>query len=206
MNSTGEAMKYSEEILNRTRHALRSGDKRAARVSLRSLLSTRVAAFHHARALGRLAEYAAYLYVALVIDLDDDERESIEAAELAYAGLSESIETDGLYEITRQRVLLLHKFTDYLADSWMELFAKRYRESDRIRARNLALESFEQMQLADVHDLEQRFGKQRVDADEGLNDACNTIHLPAPPTREMLEGAALMHRAFHAYLKTKYSL
>jgi hypothetical protein len=70
----------------------------------------------------------------------------------------------------------------------------------------VALDALARMLLADARDLERQFGKQRLDEDEELNDACNAILLPAPPSDEELTGATVMHGAFHAYLRTKYSL
>jgi hypothetical protein len=108
--------------------------------------------------------------------------------------------------LIRRRVFLLDRFADYLADAWVEAFMKEYREERLLQARGVALDALARMLLADVHDLERQFGKQRVDADEELNDACNAIHLPAPPSGEELAGAAVMHGAFYAYLRAKHSL
>jgi hypothetical protein len=199
--------KRLEGLLDETRFRLRGNDSRATRRALRSLLDEGARAYPPARALDRLAEYAAYLYMALYTNLDDDEERGIEAAELAYVGLAESMQRypGELYEITRHRILLLHRFADYLADSWMEVFMKKYKESHLLQARSLALDSLTRMLLADLNDLDRAFPA-RVDADDALNDLCNTIHLPEPPSDRDLADAALMHKVFHAYLKVKHAL
>jgi hypothetical protein len=194
-------------LLDEVRLHLRGGDNHAVNRSLRALLSGRAPAYHHARTLERLAEYASYLYMALFLDLDDDEAQGIEAAELAYAGLAESMlrYPEGLYEITRHRIFLLHHFADYLADCWMDVFMKAYKRDHLLYARNRALDTMKLMLLSDMRDLERAFAE-RVDADGELNDICNTIHFPEPPTDSELAGAAYMHKMFHAYLKAKHGL
>jgi hypothetical protein len=195
-------------LLDSARHGTREGDRKATSIALRALLVGRLAAYRAARALDRLGEYAAYLYAALVLGLDEEEEESIEAAELASAGLSEAVVAapSGAYELLRKRIFLLHHFPDYLADSWTTTFTREAREERLLEARSLALDFFTLMQLADVDLLEQRFGRRRVDDDEALNGACNELSLPSAPSREELLNATRMHEIFFTSLKTKHAL
>jgi hypothetical protein len=197
-------MNNTERLLDRLRLPLQGKERQHL---LRSLIAGRLPAYRHARALHRLAEYATYLAVALYIGMDDDEKESIEVAELAYAALTESMQqgTGEPYEMIRHRILLLHRFADYLTDSWMEVFMKKYKESHLLQARSLALDSLVWMQLADARDLDRDF-REQFDADDALNAICNTIHLPESPSEQELSDASLMHKVFHAYLKVKYAL
>ena len=97
----------------------------------------------------------------------------------------------------------MHYFADYLTDSLIEVFLKKYRESNLLDARNLALESIERMQLSDIFFMEQNFGE-RIDRDEQLTDVSNTIDLAPNLTDQELEEAQLMHRVLYAYLNAKY--
>jgi hypothetical protein len=195
-------------LLDKARHGMREGNRKATAVALRALLDGRIPAYRTSRALDRLGEYAAYLYAALVLGLDDEEEDSIEVAELAYTGLSEAATNDPAhaYELLRKRVFLLHHFPDYLADAWSATFTRKTREGRLLEARALALEALARMQLADVDTLEQRFGKRRVDDDEALNNTCNELDLSSIPSRDELSDATLMHEIFFTSLRDKHAL
>ena len=139
------------------------------------------------------------------LDRQKEEEESIELAELAYLGISESISTvpTHIYESLKKRIILMHYFSDYFTDSLIEVFLKKYRENNLLEARNLALESIERMQLFDIFLIEQNFDD-RIDRDEQLTDVCNDIELAPNLTDEELTEAQLMHQVLYAYLKAKY--
>ena len=143
------------------------------------------------------------LYKILLLELDEEEEESIELAELAYLGFSERIACDpeNLYDRVKKRIILMHYFADYFTDSMIEV--KKYRENNLLEARKLALESLERMQLFDILFMEQNFGN-RIDRDEQLADVSNGIELAPNLSDQELEEAQLMHRVLYAYLKAKY--
>lgn len=198
-------MSKLNEILDQSLLHSASGDRKALRSLLKKVIPDRLSYFHECRGLSRQEEYADMLYKILLLELDEEEEESIELAELAYLGISESIASnpDNLYECVKKRIILMHYFADYLTDSLIEVFLKKYRESNLLDARNLALESIERMQLSDIFFMEQNFGE-RIDRDEQLTDVSNTIDLAPNLTDQELEEAQLMHRVLYAYLKAKY--
>lgn len=182
-----------------------SGDRKALRSLLKKVIPDRHRYYHESRAITRQEEYADMLYKILLLELDEEEEESIELAELAYLGFSERIARDpeNLYDRVKKRVILMHYFADYFTDSMMEVFLKEYRESNLLEARKLALESLERMQLFDIFFMEQNFGN-RIDRDEQLADVSNGIELAPDLSDGELEEARLMHRVLYAYLKAKY--
>jgi len=97
----------------------------------------------------------------------------------------------------------MHYFADYLTDCLIEVFLKKYRETNLLEARNLALESIAKMQLADIFYLEQHFNTQ-MDQDEQLNDICNTIEISPNLSEAELAEAQLMHKVLYTYLRIKY--
>lgn len=198
-------MSKLNEILDQSLLHSASGDRKALRSLLKKVIPDRLSYFHECRGLSRQEEYADMLYKILLLELDEEEEESIELAELAYLGISESITSnpENLYERVKKRIILMHYFADYLTDSLIEVFLKKYRESNLLDARNLALESIERMQLSDIFFMEQNFGE-RIDRDEQLTDVSNTIDLAPNLTDQELEEAQLMHRVLYAYLNAKY--
>lgn len=189
-----------ESLLHSTR-----GDRKALRLLLKKVIPDRFHYYHESRDITRQEDYADLLYKILLLELDEEEEESIELAELAYLGISESISTAPThrYESIKKRVILMHYFADYFTDSLIEVFLKKYRENNLLEARNLALESIERMQLFDIFFMEQNFGD-RIDRDEQLTDVCNNIELAPNLTDEELTEAQLMHQVLYAYLKAKY--
>ena len=178
-----------------------SGDRKALRLLLKKVIPDRCHDYHESRAITRQEEYADMLYKILLLELDEEEEESIELAELAYLGFSERIACDpeNLYDRVKKRIILMHYFTD----SMIEVFLKKYRENNLLEARKLALESLERMQLFDILFMEQNFGN-RIDRDEQLADVSNGIELAPNLSDQELEEAQLMHRVLYAYLKAKY--
>ena len=194
-----------EEFLAQARQHHERGDRRGLRALLKQAIPNRIDYYRACRASGRDAEFSDLLCKALLLELDEEEEESIELAELAYVCMCEGLrqEPANLYEQIKRRVILLHYFADYFTDSIIEIFLKKYREDNLLQARSLALDSFARMQLSDIFYIEQHFGE-RIDEDEQLNDICNAIELAPNLTDQELEEADLMHRVLHAYLKAKY--
>lgn len=182
-----------------------SGDRKALRSLLKKVIPDRHRYYHESRAITRQEEYADLLYKTLLLELDEEEEESIELAELAYLGISERIASnpENIYDRVKKRIILMHYFADYFTDSIIEVFLKKYRENDLLEARKLALESLERMQLFDLFFMEQHFGD-RIDRDEQLADVSNGIELAPNLSDQELEEAQLMHRVLYAYLKAKY--
>ncbi len=182
-----------------------SGDRKALRSLLKKVIPDRHRYYHESRAITRQEDYADLLYKTLLLELDEEEEESIELAELAYLGISERIASnpENIYDRVKKRIILMHYFADYFTDSIIEVFLKKYRENDLLEARKLALESLERMQLFDLFFMEQHFGD-RIDRDEQLADVSNGIELAPNLSDQELEEAQLMHRVLYAYLKTKY--
>ena len=190
-------MNKLENILDESLLHSASGDRKALRLLLKKVIPDRFHYYHESRDITRQEEYADLLYKILLLELDEEEEESIELAELAYLGISESIST------APKRIILMHYFSDYFTDSLIEVFLKKYRENNLLEARNLALESIERMQLFDIFLIEQNFDD-RIDRDEQLTDVCNDIELAPNLTDEELTEAQLMHQVLYAYLKAKY--
>ena len=198
-------MNKLENILDESLLHNASGDRKALRLLLKIVIPDRFHYYHESRDITRQEEYADLLYKILLLELDEEEEESIELAELAYLGISESISTvpTHIYESLKKRIILMHYFSDYFTDSLIEVFLKKYRENNLLEARNLALESIERMQLFDIFLIEQNFDD-RIDRDEQLTDVCNDIELAPNLTDEELTEAQLMHQVLYAYLKAKY--
>lgn len=198
-------MNKLEHILNESSRHSANGDRKALRLLLKKIIPDRFQYYLESRATTRQEEYADLLYKTLLLELDEEEEESIELAELAYLSISESIRSNPTlsYESIKKRISLMHYFADYLTDSLIEVFLKKFRKDNILEARNLALESIERMQLFDIFTMEQNFGD-RIDQDEHLTDISNDIELAPNLTDEELAEAQLMHQVLYAYLKTKY--
>lgn len=198
-------MNRLENILEESLLHSASGDRKALRLLLKSVIPNRFEYFHESRDIARQEDYADLLYKILLLELDEEEEESIELAELAYLGISECILSTPahIYECVKKRIILMHYFADYFTDSLIEVFLKKFRENNLLEARNLALESLERMQLSDIFFMEQNFGKQ-VDRDEQLTDVCNGITLAPNLSDQELSEAHIIHQVLYAYLKAKY--
>ena len=145
-------MNKLENVLDESLLHTASGDRKALRLLLKKVIPDRFHYYHESRAITRQEEYADLLYKILLLELDEEEEESIELAELAYLGISECISSAPahIYECLKKRIILMHYFADYFTDSLIEVFLKKYRENNLLEARNLALESIERMQLFDI--------------------------------------------------------
>lgn len=198
-------MSHLETIFNEAELHVASGDQKALRRLLKRIIPNRSLYYRESLALSRQDEFSDLLYKALLLELDEEEEESIELAELAYLAISDKLASppEDVYPRVKKRVILLHYFADYLTDSFIEVFLKKHREDNILEVRRLALASIERMQLYDVFFIEQHFGNS-IDRDEQLNDACNRISLSPDLTDQELSEAKLMHEVLYAYLKAKY--
>ena len=193
------------DIIEQAQRHHAEGNRRNLRALLKAASPSRRNYYQHSHQLNLHSDFADLLYKTLWLELDEEEEESIELAELAYTCLSEGLndETIDMYEQIKKRIILLHYFADYFTDSIIEIFLKKYRAENLLQARSLALESLERMQLSDIFQLEQAFSE-RIDRDDELADVCNTIELAPNLTDKELSEAELMHRVLQAYLRAKY--
>lgn len=192
------------DILKEIEEFSREGNRKGMTAALRLIIYNR-RLFYKQSVEGVLQkEFSDALYKILLLELDEEEEESIETAELAYLGLgclSDEASVDP--EHYKRRLLLLHYFCDYFTDSIIEVFLARFREDNILQARNLAIECLEKMQLSDMFYLEEN-EPAFIEKDEQIADACNTIVTDPDLSDQERKDAALLHKVLYAYLKTKY--
>ena len=82
-----------QELLDRVRENTRSGSRRALRAALAALLGNRKEYYRQSVALALEEPLADAFYKALLLELDEEEEEGIETAELAYLMLSSLIDS-----------------------------------------------------------------------------------------------------------------
>ena len=193
-----------KELLEQIHTHSQNGNRRDLCAVLHSLTDNRQEYYHQLSDASMTEGYADGLYKTLLLELDQEEEESIETAELAYIALCSLIAGEtATPEHYKRRLLLLHYFCDYFTDSIIQVFLAAYRKEHILQARNLALECIEKMQLADMFHLEEH-APDFIEHDEQIIDACNAIETDADlPDTERAE-AALLHKVLYAYLKTKY--
>lgn len=198
-------MKELKLLLKEIQRYCEEGNRKALTSSLREIMHHRQHYYHDSIVYGLQDPYSDTLYKILLLDLDEEENDSIEIAELAYIGLG-SILSDPLHaspQYYKRRLLLLHYFSDYFTDAIIEIFLKKYRNDNRLEARNLALECIGKMQIADVLWLEQNF-PEFIDNDEQINEVCNATETHPEMTDSEYQEAILLHKVLFAFLKTKY--
>lgn len=192
------------DILKEIEEFSREGNRKGMTAALRLIMNNR-RQFYRQSVEGALQkEFSDALYKILLLELDEEEEESIETAELAYLGLgclSDEAPVDP--EHYKRRLLLLHYFCDYFTDSIIEVFLARFREDNILQARNLAIECLEKMQLSDMFYLEEN-EPAFIERDEQIADACNTIVTDPDLSDQERKDAALLHKVLYAYLKAKY--
>lgn len=192
------------DILKEIEEYSREGNRKGMTAALRLIMNNR-RLFYKQSVEGVLQkEFSDALYKILLLELDEEEEESIETAELAYLGLgclSDEASVDP--EHYKRRLLLLHYFCDYFTDSIIEVFLARFREDNILQARNLAIECLEKMQLSDMFYLEEN-EPAFIEKDEQIADACNTIVTDPDLSDQERKDAALLHKVLYAYLKAKY--
>lgn len=194
-----------KKILEEIRETGKSGNRHALTASLRQLMNDRKE-YYWQSLQDKLAEdYADALYKILLLEMDEEEEDSIEIAELSYLGLCSVLQQPGQAspELYKRRLLLLHYFCDYFTDSVIEIFLKEYRTNNLLQARNLAVECIEKMQLSDMFYLEEN-EPDFINRDEQLTDACNAIEINTDLSEQELQEAGLIHKVLFAYLKAKY--
>ncbi|MCX4290944.1 MAG: hypothetical protein OSJ36_04050 [Odoribacter sp.] len=200
-----EAYKDLEDLLKEIKCCCDQGDRKKLPGILRELMQFRQQYYQDSILRGRQDDFSESLFKILLLELDEEESDSIETAELAYTGLTSVMNdpeaiTPAHY---KRRLLLLHYFSDYFTDAIIEIFLKKYRDDNLLEARNMALECIEKMQLSDMLLLEEHH-PDFINGDEQLADACNAISLPPELSEAERTEAALLHKVLHAYLKAKY--
>ena len=172
-------------------------DRKKLRANLREIRDHRLAYYNQSNEKELQAEFSDALFKILLLELDEEEEESIEIAELAYLGLGHIFRRPELPTPTGKPSLI--DFTD----SIIEVFLSKYREDNILQARSLAIECLEKMQLSDMFYLEEN-ATDFIDGDEQLSDACNGIETDPRLSEEEKANAALLHKVLYAYLKAKY--
>lgn len=168
-----------KELLEQIHTHSQNGNRRDLCAVLHSLMDNRREYYHQLSDASMTEGYADGLYKTLLLELDQEEEESIETAELAYIALCSLIAGEtATPEHYKRRLLLLHYFCDYFTDSIIQVFLAAYRKDHILQARNLALECIEKMQLADMFHLEEHT-PDFIEHDEQIIDACNAIETDA---------------------------
>lgn len=193
-----------QEILTEVKVQSEAGNQRKLTSALRLLLEKRREYYKQSYESALLEEFSDALYKTLLLELDEEEEDSIEIAELAYLGLGAMLnQTTSKAEYYKRRLLLLHYFSDFFTDAIIEVFLSKYRQDNILQARSLAVECLEQMQLSDMFYLEEN-EQEFIDGDEQIADACNTITIDPNLSEVERKNAALLHQVLYAYLKAKY--
>lgn len=194
-----------KKILEEIQETGKSGNRRALTTSLRQLMNDRKEYYWQSLQNELAVDYADALYKILLLEMDEEEEDSIEIAELSYLGLCSVLQQSGQAspELYKRRLLLLHYFCDYFTDSVIEIFLKEYRANNLLQARNLAVECIEKMQLSDMFYLEEN-EPDFINRDEQLADACNAIEIDTDLSEQEQQEAGLLHKVLFAYLKAKY--
>lgn len=194
-----------ENLLEEIQHCCEKGDRKTLPGILQNLMQHRRQYHQDSILQGRQDDFSEALFKILLLELDEEENDSIETAELAYAGLSSVMNNPDSVtpEHYKRRLLLLHYFSDYFTDAVIEIFLKKYRKDNLLEARNMALECIEKMQLADMLLLEEQY-PDFINGDEQLADACNALTLSPDLSETDRAEADLLHKVLHAYLKAKY--
>lgn len=194
-----------QKIIAEIRLQSESGNRKGLISSLRPLLTERLAYFRQSEDENLQDEFSEALYKILLLELDEEEEESIEIAELAYLGLGAIFRQPHLVrpEHYKRRLLLLHYFCDYFTDAIIEVFLAKYRKENMLQARSLAIECLEKMQLSDMFYLEEN-ENEFINKDEQLTDACNAIEMDPHLSAAERAEATLLHQVLYAYLKAKY--
>lgn len=193
-----------KELLTTIQEQSQAGNRKGLTTTLRTLMENRREYYRQSVEEALQEEFSDALYKTLLLELDDDEEDSIEIAELAYLGLTSTLkDKTGNPEQYKRRLLLLHYFSDFFTDAIIEVFLSRYRKDNILQARSLAMECLEKMQLSDMFYLEENEAE-FIDGDEQLSDACNAIETDPNLSEEERKEAGLLHKVLHAYLIAKY--
>lgn len=193
-----------KEILSAIQEQSHTGNRREITRHLRLLVQARRECYCQCHEEALLEAFSDALYKALLLELDNEEEDSIEIAELAYLAIGTLLNAgDRRPELYKRRLLLLHYFSDYFTDAIIEVFLARFREENRLQTRSIAMECLEKMQLSDMFYLEEN-AADFINGDEQVADACNAIEINPDLSAEEKAEAALLHKVLYAYLKAKY--
>lgn len=192
-------------LLDEIRNCCEKGDRKTLSGILHRLMQHRKSYYHESITHNLQDAFSASLFKILLLELDEEESDSIETAELAYIGISSALNEANPAdpEHYKRRLLLLHYFSDYFTDAIIEIFLKKYRETNLLEARNMAIECLEKMQVSDMLQLEDLY-PDFINKDEQLGDACNAISIPIGLSDTERAESGLMHKVLQAYLKAKY--
>ena len=165
-----------KKILIEIQTQSQTGNRRELTKALRALMHNRREYYRQSIKETLQEEFADALYKTLILELDEEENDSIETAELAYLALGAILHQNrpANPEHYKRRLLLLHYFSDFFTDAIIEVFLSAYRKDNILQARTLALECLEKMQLSDMLYLEENEAG-FIDGDEQISDACNAI-------------------------------
>lgn len=194
-----------KDIFNTIREQSANGNRKALTPVLREIMNNRRDYYRESLDEQLLDEYTDALYKILMLEMDEEEEDSIEMAELAYLGLCTLVlKGDNITpEHYKRRMLLLHYFSDYFTDAVIEIFLKKYKTESLLPARGLAIECLEKMQLSDIFYLEEN-DPGFLNRDEQLTVACNRIETNPDLSEAELADALLLHKIMYAYLVSKY--
>lgn len=192
------------ELLQEIEQHCQTGDRKSLEKALRFLMANRQRFYQDSQTACLEEGFSDSLYKILLLELDEEEEDSIETAELAYIGFCTVLNRETSSPLPyKSRLLLLHYFSDYFTDAVIEIFLKKYREDHMLEARKIAMECLEKMQWADLFSLEENFPAV-LDEDEQITEACNSIEIPDDLSDQERAEAELLHKVLYAYLKAKY--
>lgn len=198
-------MSALKEILDNIGEQSRLGNRRVLTTVLRNIMEHRMEYYREGTKEGLLDGLSDAFFKILLLEMDEEEEDSIEMAELTYLSLGSVLKQNqdinaGYY---KRRLFLLHYFGDYFTDSIIEVFLKKYRTDNLLQARNLAMQCLEKMQVSDMIYLEEN-EPDFINRDEQLADACNAFEINPDLSDEEKQEAMLLHDIMYAYLKAKY--
>ncbi len=191
--------------------AVESGERKVIRTMLTQIMNNRVEFYRNCSTIELLDSYSQAMFHALILELDEEENDSIEGAELCYLAIGNhlaALQTSGATptaETVKRRLLLLHYFNDYLTDTMMTLFTPKHKDDNRLEARTLAIDCMAKMQLHDMCWLGEHYpdfaeGDEHIAAcDQELAESFDKESI-----EQDLKNAAIMHKALTAHLRVKY--
>ena len=191
--------------------AVQSGERKSIRSMLSEVLNNRMEFFENCTTITLLDRYSQALFHSLILELDDEEEDCIEGAELCYLAIGNLLaatQTSGATpnaEVVKRRLLLLHYFNDYLTDTMMCLFTPTHKDDNILEARTLAIDCMAKMQLHDMCWLGEHYpdfaeqDEHIAMCDQELAESFNKDSV-----EQDLKDAAIMHKALTAHLRVKY--
>ena len=202
-------MKKIDRCLEVLEEAMEDGERRQIRRALNEIMLQRRDLYTECDTQDHFDSFSKALFHALILELDEEEEDSLETAEMCYAALgrilkmSEESEIDP--EIIKRRLMLLHYFSDYLSDAVAGLFMPENRSKHLLDARNLAMDCLEKMQLLDLCWLGEHH-PEFVEGDAQI-ESCDhqlTRNIGHEEIEDALKDAYTLHRSLTACLAVKY--